>query len=96
MGIYLVQHLTSSNQCFWFHLNVLILFFNFKFVFLYFVGKHTWHDDLRGRAHDHTIDNFLTPTQTQNNDAPPNLTINEAINLGYYPKRDDFEVNLLV
>jgi hypothetical protein len=29
-----------------------------------------------------------------NNEPPPNLTVHEAINLGYYPKRDDFEVNL--
>ena len=55
-------------------------------------GKFTWHDDQRGRAHDHTIDNFLTPQTTTSNESPPNLTINETINLGYYPKRDDFEV----
>ena len=49
---------------------------------------------MRGRAHDHTIDNFLTPQNSTSSEPPPNLTVNESINLGYYPKRDDFEVTI--
>lgn len=55
------------------------------------IGNHTWREDQRGRARDHTQGNPLLPP-SQPPDAPSDLSLNEAIVLGYMPKRDDFEV----
>ena len=57
------------------------------------VGKHTWKEELRGYAVDHTqaADRGpLSPTLTSK--LPPiAVTSEEALLLGYMPHRDDFE-----
>lgn len=57
------------------------------------VGKHTWKEELRGFAVDHTqaADRGpLSPTLTSK--LPPiSVTSEEALLLGYMPHRDDFE-----
>ena len=55
------------------------------------VGKHTWREDLRGYAVDHTQDRGpLSPTLTGK--LPPiNVGRQEALLLGYMPHRDDYE-----
>lgn len=54
------------------------------------MGRHTWKEAERSKTKDHTQMNPLLPPSPQN-EAPPNLTFNESIVLGYFPKRDDFE-----
>ncbi len=58
------------------------------------VGKHTWREDLRGYAVDHTQQEAdrgpLSPTLTGK--LPPiAVSGQEALLLGYMPHRDDFE-----
>ncbi len=58
------------------------------------VGKHTWHEELRGYAVDHTANSAdrgpLSPTLTGK--LPPiAVSSQEALLLGYMPHRDDFE-----
>ena len=57
------------------------------------VGKHTWREELRGYAHDHTQASDrgpLSPTLTGK--LPPiAVSRHEALLLGYMPQRDDFE-----
>jgi transcriptional adapter 2-beta len=57
------------------------------------VGKHTWKENLRGFAVDHTQSadaGPLSPTLTGK--LPPiNVNFQEALLLGYMPHRDDFE-----
>lgn len=57
------------------------------------VGKHTWQEELRGHAVDHTqaADRGpLSPTLTGK--LPPiNVSGQEALLLGYMPNRDDYE-----
>ena len=57
------------------------------------VGKHTWKEELRGYAHDHTQASDrgpLSPTLTGK--LPPiAVSRHEALLLGYMPHRDDFE-----
>lgn len=57
------------------------------------VGKHTWREDRRGYAVDHTRATDrgpLSPTLTGK--LPPiNVSRQEALLLGYMPHRDDFE-----
>ena len=57
------------------------------------MGKHTWREELRGFAVDHTQSadrGPLSPTLTSK--LPPiSVSSQEAILLGYMPNRDDFE-----
>ncbi len=58
------------------------------------VGKHTWREELRGFAVDHTVTTAdrgpLSPTLTGK--LPPiSVGSQEALLLGYMPHRDDFE-----
>jgi len=54
------------------------------------MGRHTWKETERSKTKDHTQINPLLPPSPQN-EPPPNLTFNESVVLGYFPKRDDFE-----
>ena len=57
------------------------------------MGKHTWREQLRGFAIDHTQSSDrgpLSPTLTSK--LPPiTVSTQEAVLLGYMPHRDDFE-----
>ena len=57
------------------------------------LGRHTWREEARGHAVDHTQDTDrgpLSPTLTSK--LPPiNIAPTEALLLGYMPNRDDFE-----
>ena len=57
------------------------------------LGRHTWREESRGHAVDHTQDTDrgpLSPTLTSK--LPPiNIAPTEALLLGYMPNRDDFE-----
>ena len=55
------------------------------------MGRHTWKETERSKTKDHTQINPLLPPSPQN-EGPPGLTLHEAIMLGYFAKRDDFEV----
>ena len=55
------------------------------------MGRHTWKETERSKTKDHTLSNPLLPPSPQN-DTPPNLSFNEAMVIGYFVKRDDFEV----
>ncbi|CAB4067030.1 TADA2B [Lepeophtheirus salmonis] len=53
------------------------------------VGKHTWKEELRGRAIDHTKESSASLSSQQ---LPPlNISSEEAMLLGYMPHRDDYE-----
>jgi len=55
------------------------------------IGNHSWNEKLRGAATDHTNRNpLLPPPQTPA--TPSDLSYNEAVILGFMPRRDDFEV----
>ena len=55
------------------------------------MGRHTWKETERSKTKDHTQINPLLPPSPQT-EGPSGLTLNEAIMLGYFAKRDDFEV----
>ena len=55
------------------------------------MGRHTWKETERSKTKDHTLTNPLLPPSPQN-ETPPNLTYNEAVVIGYFAKRDDFEI----
>ena len=57
------------------------------------VGKHTWKEELRGYATDHTQASDLGPlSPTLTGKLPPiAVSRHEALLLGYMPHRDDFE-----
>lgn len=54
------------------------------------MGKHTWKETERSKTKDHTQINPLLPPSPPCE--VPNLTFNESIVLGYFGKREDFEV----
>ncbi|QQP49674.1 Uncharacterized protein FKW44_010426 [Caligus rogercresseyi] len=57
------------------------------------VGKHTWKEDLRGNAVDHTLESDRGPLGPSLSAQLPPLLISseEALLLGYMPHRDDYE-----
>ena len=55
------------------------------------MGRHTWKETERSKTKDHTQINPLLPPSPQT-EGPSSLTVPEAIMLGYFAKRDDFEV----
>lgn len=57
------------------------------------VGKHTWKEELRGYAIDHTQASDRGPLSPTLTGKLPPITVNrhEALLLGYMPNRDDFE-----
>ena len=57
------------------------------------VGKHTWKEELRGYAHDHTQASDRGPLSPTLTGKLPPIAVNkhEALLLGYMPHRDDFE-----
>ena len=55
------------------------------------MGKHTWKETERSKTKDHTQMNPLLPPSPPS-EAPVNVKFGEAIVLGYFAKREDFEV----
>ena len=57
------------------------------------VGKHTWKEELRGYAVDHTQASDRGPLSPTLTGKLPPISVNrqEALLLGYMPHRDDFE-----
>lgn len=58
------------------------------------MGRHTWKETERSKTKDHTQINPLLPPPSPVNESSnaANLTLTESFILGYYAKRDDFEV----
>merc|ERR1712141_156615 len=54
------------------------------------MGKHTWKETERSKTKDHTQMNPLLPPSPPSE--PPTLSFHEAVVLGYFSKREDFEV----
>ena len=55
------------------------------------MGKHTWKETERSKTKDHTQMNLLLPPSPPS-EIPANLTYHESFVLGYYAKREDFEI----
>ena len=55
------------------------------------IGQHTWKEEHRGQAQDHTYPDVAADTGNAPQ-PPPNLTLTESILLGYMAQRHDFEV----